>query len=42
MRLDNSSPLYIRNGYAIHMAYGMTRGQQEIESYYIQNFGQKI
>ena len=37
MNLENSSPLYIRNGFAIHMAYGMTRGQQEIENYYINN-----
>lgn len=37
MNLEKSSPLYIRNGFAIHMAYGMTRGQQEIENYYISN-----
>lgn len=37
MNLEKSSPLYIRNGFAIHMAYGMTRGQQEIENYYINN-----
>jgi hypothetical protein len=37
MDLEKSSPLYIRNGLAIHMAYGMTRGQQEIENYYIKN-----
>jgi hypothetical protein len=37
MDLEKSSPLYIRNGFAIHMAYGMTRGQQEIENYYIKN-----
>lgn len=35
MDLDKSAPLYIRNGFAIHMAYGMTRGQREIENHYI-------
>jgi hypothetical protein len=37
MDREKSSPLYIRNGFAIHMAYGMTRGQQEIENYYVKN-----
>jgi hypothetical protein len=37
MGLEKSTPLYIRNGFAIHMAYGMTVGQQEIEDYYISN-----
>jgi hypothetical protein len=37
MDIDKAAPLYIRNGFAIHMAYGMTRGQREIESYYINN-----
>jgi hypothetical protein len=37
MNDEKSSPLYIRNGFAIHMAYGMTRGQQEIENYYRDN-----
>lgn len=37
MKLDNATPLYIRNGFAIHMAYGMTRNQQEIETYYMQH-----
>jgi hypothetical protein len=37
MSLDKATPLYIRNGFAIHMAYGMTAGQQDIEDYYISN-----
>lgn len=37
MKLDDATPLYIRNGFAIHMAYGMTRNQHEIENYYIQH-----
>jgi len=37
MDLEKSSPLYVRNGFAIHMAYGMTRSQQEIEHYYTNN-----
>jgi hypothetical protein len=37
MGLEKSAPLYIRNGFAIHMAYGMTVGQQVIEDYYISN-----
>ena len=37
MDIDKSTPLYIRNGFAIHMAYGMTRGQRDIESHYINN-----
>lgn len=37
MGLDKATPLYIRNGFAIHMAYGMTAGQQDIEDYYISN-----
>jgi len=41
MRLDKANPLYIRNGFAIHMAYGMTRGQREIEERYIQLLTQK-
>jgi hypothetical protein len=36
-QLDNSNILYVRNGFGIHMAYGMTKGQAEIENYYIQN-----
>ena len=39
MSLEQSTPLYIRNGFAIHMAYGMTRGQQIIEQYYTSNLG---
>jgi len=38
MNSTNAMPFYIRNGFAIHMAYGLTRGQQEIEAYYIQHF----
>lgn len=37
MDLEKASPLYIRNGFAIHMAYGMTESQQEIENFYTSN-----
>lgn len=37
MSLDGAAPLYVRNGFAIHMAYGMTIGQQEIETFYTSN-----
>ena len=37
MSLDDAKPLYIRNGFAIHMAYGMTQRQGDIEQFYIQN-----
>lgn len=37
MNQTNSCAQYVRNGFAIHMAYGMTRGQQEIENYYTAN-----
>lgn len=36
-QLDGSNILYVRNGFGIHMAYGMTVCQSEIESYYIKN-----
>ena len=36
-KIDKSSILYIRNGFGIHMAYGMTNNQQDIEQYYINN-----
>lgn len=31
---ENSTPLYIRNGFGIHMAYGCTEKQLELENYY--------
>lgn len=34
MLMDESSVLYVRNGFGIHMAYGMTEGQREIEREY--------
>ena len=37
MLMDNSRVLYVRNGFGIHMAYGMTEGQSEIERYYTEN-----
>lgn len=33
----NKSPIYIRNCYGIHMAYGCTDRQKEIETYYLTN-----
>lgn len=30
-------PVYIRNSFGIHMAYGCTEDQKQIENYYIQN-----
>jgi len=35
MSIDDATPLYITNGFGIHMAYGMTERQQEIEQHYI-------
>ena len=35
--LDNSKILYVRNGFGIHMAYGMTDRGHEIEKEYINN-----
>ena len=37
MLMDESRVLYVRNGFGIHMAYGMTEGQAEIERYYTEN-----
>jgi len=37
MMMDESRVLYVRNGFGIHMAYGMTEGQPEIERYYTEN-----
>ena len=33
----DKSPIYVRNCYGIHMAYGCTERQKEIEKYYIDN-----
>lgn len=35
--IDKSKILYIRNGFGIHMAYGMTHNQQKIQHYYTDN-----
>jgi len=35
LRMDNKSILYVRNGFGIHMAYGMTENWKAIEDYYI-------
>lgn len=35
--IDNSKILYVRNGFGIHMAYGMTANQQKIQQYYMNN-----
>lgn len=37
MMMDNSSVLYVKNGFGIHMAYGMTEQQMLIENTYIKN-----
>ena len=37
MMMDNSSILYIRNGFGIHMAYGMTHNSLNLERMYIEN-----
>jgi hypothetical protein len=39
---QQKSPAYIRNCYGIHMAYGCTNGQREIEEYYIKNLFEKL
>ena len=38
----NKSPIYVRNCYGIHMAYGCTENQKHIEDYYINNFFNKL
>lgn len=35
--IDQSQIRYIRNGFGIHMAYGMTENQQKIQQHYIDN-----
>jgi hypothetical protein len=37
MKIDKSSVLYVKNGFGVHMAYGMTHGQKIIEENYINN-----
>jgi len=37
MMMDDSSVLYIRNGFGIHMAYGMTHNAFNLERLYIEN-----
>lgn len=39
---QNKSPTYVRNCYGIHMAYGCTKGQIEIEKNYIDNLFNKF
>ena len=36
------TPAYVRNCYGIQPAYGCTKGQQEIEEYYIKNLFEKL
>lgn len=38
----DKSPVYVRNCYGIHMAYGCTVKQKDIEKYYIDNLFNKI
>lgn len=37
MMMDNASILYVRNGFGIHMAYGMTENAGHLENYYLEN-----
>lgn len=37
MMMDNAFVLYVKNGFGIHMAYGMTEGGLQIEKYYVEN-----
>jgi hypothetical protein len=39
---ENKSPMYLRNCYGIHMAYGCTQKQIEIEKNYIDNLFNKL
>ena len=38
MSVDDATPHYIKNGFAIHMAYGNTYNQKYVEDFYINNF----
>lgn len=40
MKMDGATILYVRNGFGIHMAYGMTENWREIENTYIRNINQ--
>ncbi len=40
--VENRSPIYVRNCYGIHMAYGCTNAQKEIEKSYIDDLFSKI
>ena len=42
MLMDNTSILYVKNGFGIHMAYGMTDKQMLIERTYIENLWKSI
>jgi hypothetical protein len=39
---EGKSPMYVRNSYGIHMAYGCTSKQSEIENNYIENIFSKL
>lgn len=38
----NKTPVYVRNCYGIHMAYGCTKNQHELENLYMEKFFKKI
>lgn len=40
-KLNNMNPVFVRNCFGIHMAYGCTGNQKEIERYYVDNFYKK-
>ena len=37
LMMDNTSILYVKNGFGIHMAYGHTHGASQIEKFYTEN-----
>jgi hypothetical protein len=39
---QGQTPIYVRNCYGIHMAYGCTKRQAEIETYYLDNLFSKL
>lgn len=42
MNFIDKTPVYVRNCYGIHPAYGCTKNQKEIENYYIDNIFKKL
>lgn len=42
MNFHDKVPMFVKNCYGIHMAYGCTKGQKDIENYYIKNVFDKL